>query len=487
MRYDLKRAIRANLIFLWIFSIILPVTAMINGGMSYGLRAFAATGLTSLIATIIYFIPMKLSVKGQFLVLIPFFAAFGLSVMSGGVARMFNIYMVAFAMQALYFNEKKSLYYGGGMMAFLIVAYLINPAFVLNPEMGLGDFIPRIGAMFTLWIILVLLTKWGEETILAAEKSSEENKEAYEKLKVTFESIEMTSLQLNETAQTCFLQMNESQKSSEAINQAVKELASSVDEAAHAVTTVNSSTQSSAIKVQETHGLTQTLTQVFGNLKEDFSTSANAMTHMSKQMDMTYESVGETLQTVGTLTTQMSSIQSYLDGIQSIAEQTNLLALNASIEAARAGEHGRGFAVVAEEIRKLSEESNKFAQGISKIVSVLTDSTDKAVHLTESGRVALEGSQKALDVLNERFQSVSSNLKKVDENLHLEANAIELIANEFGTIEDAITNVAALLEENAAHFEEISARVETQTEIGNELNQEVEKIARLGENLKNAL
>jgi methyl-accepting chemotaxis protein len=68
------------------------------------------------------------------------------------------------------------------------------------------------------------------------------------------------------------------------------------------------------------------------------------------------------------VTRELGEIHAILEEIEFIAEQTNLLALNAAIEAARAGNEGRGFAVVAEEVRRLSERSQKAASGIGEIV-----------------------------------------------------------------------------------------------------------------------
>ena len=76
----------------------------------------------------------------------------------------------------------------------------------------------------------------------------------------------------------------------------------------------------------------------------------------------------ELVEKMDAIKAEVSSILSILTEVESIAKQTNLLALNAAIEAARAGEAGRGFAVVADEVRNLSENTNKFSKQIRKLV-----------------------------------------------------------------------------------------------------------------------
>src|SRR5574340_624 len=145
---------------------------------------------------------------------------------------------------------------------------------------------------------------------------------------------------------------------------------------------------------------------------------------MSEFVDTTVQNskrAMELVEKMDAINAQVSGILGILTEVESIAKQTNLLALNAAIEAARAGEAGRGFAVVADEVRNLSENTNKFSKQIRKLVGNVNDSLISAEQSINS--LAATDMTFVMDS-KQRVQAMMTDLSALNETIA--KNAVEL-------------------------------------------------------------
>ncbi|WP_028841301.1 methyl-accepting chemotaxis protein [Thermodesulfobacterium hveragerdense] len=123
-------------------------------------------------------------------------------------------------------------------------------------------------------------------------------------------------------------------------------------------------------------------------IKSSLSSGENLIKIIDRQIDYNRENIKnldlviemrnrnlqENLNRIYKLREKMYQVTPVIDSIKNIAEQINILAINASIEAARAGVSGAGFSVIANEIRKLSNNTEKMVQEIQdKILSMIEE------------------------------------------------------------------------------------------------------------------
>ena len=102
------------------------------------------------------------------------------------------------------------------------------------------------------------------------------------------------------------------------------------------------------------------------------------------------KAVKDSISSIRTVSEYSQQILKMLKLITDISKQTNLLAMNASIEAAHAGEAGKGFAIVADEIRRLSENTNKNAKDIGEVVGTIVQKIEDSVKLAEKAGIGLD-------------------------------------------------------------------------------------------------
>jgi methyl-accepting chemotaxis protein len=174
------------------------------------------------------------------------------------------------------------------------------------------------------------------------------------------------------------------------------------------------------------------------------------------------DAVNQASKSVDVLGHKSDGVVQVVELIRGVAEQTNLLALNAAIEAARAGEAGRGFAVVADEVRKLSEQTNRATGDIGRM---------------------LEEMLSVRDDVNARMGQAVDEVQAGLANADKAGGAIAAILRRAGRVEESIAGIEQLLQTQKRASEEVTRKVGEIAESAEQANREASSISGQAQDL----
>ncbi|MBP5444142.1 MAG: hypothetical protein J6W60_07830 [Treponema sp.] len=171
---------------------------------------------------------------------------------------------------------------------------------------------------------------------------------------------------------------------------------------------------------------------------------SNALTHESVSGS---EEVKKTQTVINGITEMSKRMIEVIKVIQSVASQTNLLAMNAAIEAAHAGEAGKGFSVVADEIRKLSESTQRSTKDISKLINEISKSMGEGSENMELTSNAFSKIQKEIEEQSRVVAEISKTMAQQSADANSILSSTNVVVKQIGEVSDLTKNQANYTEE----------------------------------------
>jgi methyl-accepting chemotaxis protein len=285
----------------------------------------------------------------------------------------------------------------------------------------------RISASLQDWYHLTRKVSTGDLTVLAQAKGQNEfHQMGFELNKIVLGMKSMMAEIATAAAET--------EEISDSQSKETMHLAKTFEEFSGMMQTFRNGTEQQLSSLQNAHAMIEEMMSVAMEMIQSidrtvsFNDQASQMAkeglaavgQSENQMKFINSMVGHTSRVIEQVAVESAEISKKISAITNIARQTNMLALNASIEAARAGESGRGFAVVANEVRKLAEDTSRFAEDILKMLEKNRQDSIEAVknvnQVVEAINVGVCVVQQTGSSIGKMNETMAKMTEKVQEN-----------------------------------------------------------------------
>lgn len=470
VEYNIQRVNKLNVILIWIFSFVLTLQAFIADGAKRGILVLITTLITSIAVSLIVFLKVKDKIASVLVPLCPSIMVTILAVYEKGSPKIFIIYLVLLCVATLYFNRKTLLIFGIIQDLLFVIPTLIFNRKIISGIFPAKEVIVQFAMINVSILVLYFIAKWGNEYVVASYNKAEE-------LNKALSLVSTIAVKLNKDIANFTEYINQVHRSSNSIITGMNQITKGAEEEAFAIGKISNMMTESQEKLQDTYEQSKSIEIISNDVQILVNENGKDILDMKDNMTVISSAVTEALRNVNDLSKKMNDINVFVSNISSIAQQTKLLSLNAAIEASKAGEAGRGFSVVAEEIRKLSDESNRIAEEIAYTISQIQSSAYDVNKIVQKGNEAVSEGSKVVDKLDKSIKRMIEAFGEMANNIQVEFESMNVITVLFKNIEEQLVSNAAIMEEHSTTTEEINSTI-------NELNQRIEEISNIIKNIK---
>lgn len=451
-------------IIIWICSILITMVAIIsNYGAGFTGLIASAMFSVSIVATVLYFIPMRERIKAILVLSMVGLGCMGASVAMGGVSGAFIASYIVLGMAILYFDPMILLGYASINLTVAIILFTINPEYIVGPGSPhyLGVF--QIVTYAVMTISVYIGTKSGEKIMKRAQmdESDARNKSAVIET-ISHKARENAELLLENISIT---DQNVKQLSEEAndINKNTKDIKEAETTTIQAFDSMNGKISCSTQWIEENYQLIDTLKENFMKALETVQESTVYSGNASGALADIKTTIQEAEIGIRESAKETAKISEIVKDIDDISSSTNLLAINASIEAARVGEHGKGFMIVAEQVRTLSSQSRQASDNIKSILATLLD----AIHSTEdkisNGMTAISQGIGNLETIVKGLETIDKYSNQSQDILLKETDVFEKIKRDFSYMVSEVEKSMNAAKDNMEEIMLVTDAIQSQT------------------------
>ena len=205
------------------------------------------------------------------------------------------------------------------------------------------------------------------------------------------------------------------------------------------------------------------------------------------------ENIKSTSKSTEDLVNSLIAISNFVSSIKNIAKQTNMLAMNAAIESAHAGKYSVGFAVVAEEIRILSETSDKQADDADKILQEIKEkiavTSNNLFESTEQFSILVKDVSEITGLMENIHNSSTGQSKNINEILHsitMMSNSSENIKSQYLNITENLGEIKNNIDSLNTLYSSGSKNISRIKTVSEDINSHIENISVNSDNLYNS-